>query len=110
MTDRDRLYLEHILEAISRIQQFVEGMDKNGFELNILIQDAVIRNFEIIGEASKRLSSAFTGSHPELPWQDMAGMRDRLIHHYLDVDLDVVWMTIEKDLPVLLETIDKMLK
>lgn len=110
MTDRDRIYLEHVLEAISRIQQFVEGMDKKGFESNILIQDAVIRNFEIIGEAAKRLSAAFTGSHPELPWQDMAGMRDKLIHHYLDVDLDVVWMTIEKDIPVLLETIDKMLR
>lgn len=101
MTQRDKLYLEHILESIGRIEKFTDGISKDDFQNTILIQDAVIRNFEIIGEAAKRLTAAFTQSHPELPWQDMAGMRDKLIHHYLDVDIDVVWKTIEVDLPVL---------
>jgi uncharacterized protein with HEPN domain len=101
MTQRDQLYLEHILESIGRIEQFTDGISKDDFQNTILIQDAVIRNFEIIGEATKRLTAAFTQSHTDLPWQDMAGMRDKLIHHYLDVDIDVVWKTIEVDLPVL---------
>ncbi|HNS18739.1 MAG TPA: DUF86 domain-containing protein [Bacteroidales bacterium] len=73
-----------------------------------MIQDAVIRNIEVIGEATKKITQQFTQSHPDIPWQDMAGMRDKLIHHYLDVDLDVVWRTIEVDLPLLKELISKI--
>jgi uncharacterized protein with HEPN domain len=101
MIKNDQVYLEHILEAISKIENFVNGLTKYDFEHTVLIQDAVIRNFEIIGEATKRISKQFTQSHPEIPWQDMAGMRDKLIHDYLDVDLDVVWKTVEVDIPLL---------
>ena len=73
-----------------------------------MIQDAVIRNFEIIGEATKKISKQFIQSHPEIPWQDMAGMRDKLIHDYLDVDLEVVWKTVEADLPLLKDLITKV--
>ena len=73
-----------------------------------MVQDAVIRNIEIIGEATKKITKQFTQSHPKIPWQDMAGMRDKLIHDYLDVDLDVVWKTVEVDLPLLKEMINNI--
>ena len=108
MIKNDQVYLEHILEAISKIESFVNGLTKFDFDRNVLIQDAVIRNFEIIGEATKKISKQFTQKHSEIPWQDMAGMRDKLIHDYLDVDLDVIWRTIESDLPLLKEMLSKI--
>jgi uncharacterized protein with HEPN domain len=101
MIKNDQVYLEHILESIGKIENFVSGLTQAEFDQNVMIQDAVIRNFEIIGEATKKISKQFTQSHPEVPWQDMAGMRDKLIHDYLDVDLDVLWKTVEEDLPLL---------
>ena len=97
----DKVYLEHILESIDKIEGFIQGITKFDFDQNVMIQDAIIRNIEIIGEATKKLSKQLTQSHPDIPWQDMAGMRDKLIHDYLDVDLDVVWKTVEVDLPLL---------
>ena len=108
MIKNDQVYLEHILEAISKIESFVNGLTKFDFDRNVLIQDAVIRNFEIIGEATKKISKQFTQKHSGIPWQDMAGMRDKLIHDYLDVDLDVIWRTIESDLPLLKEMLSKI--
>ncbi len=108
MIKNDQVYLDHILEAILKIENFVSGISKPEFDRAPLVQDAVIRNFEIIGEATKKISKQFTQSHPEIPWQDMAGMRDKLIHDYLDVDLDVVWRTVEIDLPLLKELISKI--
>jgi len=104
----DSVYLDHILAAISKIEGFTLDITQQDFENSVLIQDAVIRNFEIIGEATKKISKEITQSHPEVPWQDMAGMRDKLIHDYLDVDLDVVWKTIETDLPLLKELISSI--
>jgi len=83
-------------------------LTKFDFDRNVLIQDAVIRNFEIIGEATKKISQQFTQEHSGIPWQDMAGMRDKLIHDYLDVDLDVIWRTIESDLPLLKEMLSQI--
>ena len=104
----DSVYLAHILAAISKIETFTLDITKADFEKSILIQDAVIRNFEIIGEATKKISRNFSQSHPDIPWQDMAGMRDKLIHDYIDVDLDVVWKTIEIDIPLLKELISSL--
>ena len=108
MIKNDHVYLEHILESIKKIEDFVYGITKFEFDRSVLIQDAVIRNIEIIGEATKKISKQFTKSHPEIPWQDMAGMRDKLIHDYLDFDLEVVWKTVESDLPLLKELIQKI--
>ncbi len=104
----DSVYLDHILAAISKIEGFTLDITQQDFENSVLIQDAVIRNFEIIGEATKKISKEFTQSHPDVPWQDMAGMRDKLIHDYIDVDLDVVWKAIETDLPLLKELISSI--
>ena len=108
MIKNDQVYLEHILDAIEKIENFVKDISKFEFDRNTMVQDAVIRNIEIIGEATTKITKQFTQSHSEIPWQDMAGMRDKLIHDYLDVDLDVVWKTIEVDLPLLKEKVSKI--
>ena len=108
MIKTDQVYLEHILEAIVKIENFTQGISRFDFDRNVMIQDAVIRNIEIIGEATKKISKPFTQSHQEVPWSEMAGMRDKLIHDYLDVDLDVVWKTIEVDLPLLNELLSNI--
>jgi uncharacterized protein with HEPN domain len=109
MIKNDQVYLEHILEAIRKIENFTHKITRFDFDGNVMIQDAVIRNIEIIGEATKKISKPFTHSHQEIPWSDMAGMRDKLIHDYLDVDIEVVWKTIEVDLPLLKDMIFKLL-
>ena len=108
MIRNDQAYLEHILEAISKIENFTTAISRIEFERDVMMQDAVIRNIEIIGEATKKISKEFTQSHPEIPWNDMAGMRDKLIHDYLGVDIAVVWKTIEIDLPLLKDLISNI--
>ena len=101
---RLRDYLGHILEAISQIQNYCEDIDEVSFLANRMIQDAVIRNFEIIGEASKnieRVAPEFVTAHPELPLAFAYDMRNLLAHGYYKVDVTVVWKTIERDLPYL---------
>ncbi|GJQ22180.1 MAG: DUF86 domain-containing protein [Bacteroidia bacterium] len=97
----DRVYLEHIRDAITRIEQYTKGIDESEFKREALIQDGVIRQLEIIGEAVKRLSPSFCSSHAHIPWQDIARMRDKLIHDYFGVDIEKVWLTVKEDLPPL---------
>jgi uncharacterized protein with HEPN domain len=97
----DLAYIEHILLSISKIEAFTKNMTRSDFEKNEMVQDAVIRNIEIIGEVSKRISSDFKTSYYEIPWREMSGMRDKLIHDYMGVDIDVVWKSIEIDIPQL---------
>ena len=97
-------YLGHILEAISQIQNYCDDLDEVTFLKNRMIQDAVIRNFEIIGEASKnveRVAPEFVAAHPDLPLAFAYDMRNLLAHGYYKVDVAVVWKTIERDLPFL---------
>ena len=97
-------YLGHILEAILQIQSYCEDIDEVSFLTNRMIQDAVIRNFEIIGEASKnveRVAPEFVAAHPDLPLAFAYDMRNLLAHGYYKVDVSVVWKTIERDLPYL---------
>jgi uncharacterized protein with HEPN domain len=106
-------YLGHILEAVSRIHEYLEDVDEVGFLSNHLVQDAVIRNFEIIGEASKnieRVAPEFVAAHPELPLSFAYDMRNILAHGYYKVDLGVVWKTIERDLPYLKEQVSSAVK
>lgn len=105
-------YLEHILEAINRIQDYCADIDESGFLESHLIQDAVIRNFEIIGEASKNIDHLFpefASSNPDLPLLIAYEMRNVLAHGYFKVDLQIVWKTIEMDLPMIQEQVIKLI-
>ena len=96
-----KLYLNDILEAISLIEDYTRGLEKVDLEKNIQLQDAVIRRFEIIGEATKNIPPSFRKKYPEIPWRDVAGFRDVLIHGYFGVDVNRVWGVIEDYLPEL---------
>lgn len=103
----DRLLLRDVLDAIERISEFTsEGEDS--FKNDRKTQDAVIRNLEIIGEATKGLSHAARAQHPALPWSDMAGMRDKLIHDYAGVDLNIVWNVVEQELPAVHDAVSEL--
>jgi uncharacterized protein with HEPN domain len=104
MSERtDREFLCDIREAISRISAYVAGVEYESFVKDTKTQDAVIRNLEILGEATKNLSEAFRIAHNGVPWRSMAGARDRLIHHYFGVNLDIVWQIISIELPKVTE-------
>jgi uncharacterized protein with HEPN domain len=97
----DLFYIENILQSIDRIQSYISGKDHGTFVSDFITQDAVVRQLEIIGEATKRVSKDFRNNNPGIPWADMAGMRDVLIHDYIDVDLDIVWKTALESIPIL---------
>jgi len=103
-TDIPRLedYLEHIVGAIERIHAFVEGMDEVAFLQDAKTQDAVIRNFEIVGEAARNVlrdHQEYADEHPEIPWLLMITLRNRVAHGYFAVDFELIWRTIHADLP-----------
>ncbi len=105
-------YLGHILQAIERIQRYTADLDEAAFLDSELVQDAVIRNIEIVGEAANnvlRVAAAFAAAHAHIPWQVMYTMRNRVSHGYEQVDLEIVWRTIQGDLPVLHQQIQQAL-
>ena len=108
MSPRDRDALADILTAIRRVQGFPIP-DRETFLASDVLQDAVVRNLEIIGEATQRLSDSCRQQHPLIPWREMAGMRDVLIHAYDRVDLEEVWITLSEQLPALLAQIEPVL-
>ena len=106
-------YLEHIVEAIERIARYLTDTDEVAFLNDQKTQDAVVRNFEIIGEAAhniERYHAAFATAHPEVPWAVVYTMRNRVAHGYFKVDLEMVWKTIHTDLPELHTQIKHLLK
>ena len=103
------LYLNNIKECIENIETYTED-GKAIFLQNRMMQDAVIRNLEIIGEATKRLSPEIRERYPDVPWQKMAGLRDVLIHDYLRVDLEEVWGIVEFNLPEVKAQIDEIIQ
>lgn len=97
-------YLDHILGAIERVQRYTANVDERGFLLDEMLQDAVVRNVEVIGEAAnniQRVDPSFAVKHNEIPWQVMYTMRNRLTHGYDVIDFQIVWKTIQEDLPLL---------
>lgn len=106
-------YLGHILQAIARIQSYCSGLDEAAFLTNTLVQDTVVRNFEIIGEASKNIARSapeFVAAHPDLPLAFAYDMCNLLAHGYHQVDVGVVWRTVEADLPYLHSQISEALR
>jgi uncharacterized protein with HEPN domain len=101
--DRDKLYLQHIVESIKKIRQYTEGITVEDFKKDPLIQDGVVRQLEIIGEAARVMSEETKKKYPDIPWYNISGMRNRLIHEYFQVDIDAVWKTVTEDLQLLLE-------
>lgn len=103
------VFLQHILTAVECIEDFTVGFSKKDFLNSVKTQDAVIRRLEIIGEAAKSLPTLFLEEHQEVPWREMIRMRDKLIHGYFGVDLDIAWNVVEEDIPVLKREVKKIL-
>ncbi len=102
------LFVKDILDCIDKIQEFIGDMDYKQFKDNDLVNSAVIRKLEIIGEASKNIPDFIREKYPEIPWKDMARMRDKIIHFYFGVDYEIVWKVIKERLPELKEKIERV--
>jgi uncharacterized protein with HEPN domain len=106
----DRLYLIHIKECIERIESYIAGKDKRQFLDSTLIQDAIIRNLQVLAESTQRLSDDTKESQNRVDWFKIAGFRNVLVHDYLGIEIERVWNILEKDLPVLKEAVKSMLE
>lgn len=102
----DAVYVEYILTRIQRIDEYVGG-DRNAFFSSTLVQDAVIRNLQVLAESSQRVSDSLKSQLPDIPWRDIAGFRNILVHDYLGVDLDAIWLVVERDLPPLKAALER---
>src|SRR5579883_2783867 len=107
---RDKAFLQDIAQAVERIKTYLAGVDKARFDSDLMLQDAVIRNLEVIGEAVKLLSDEIKNKRTEIPWQSIARMRDKLIHRYFSVDVDIVWQTAIGDLKDLQQCVAELLR
>jgi len=105
-----KVFFKHILDSIATIEEYIKGVSEYKFYSNRQIIDAVVRNFEIIGEATKNLPKSIRANTPYIPWGKMAGMRNNLIHEYFGVDKQEIWKTIKEDLPDLKKEIEILLK
>lgn len=105
-----QVFLKHILDSITWIEKDVRGLSKEDFIVNVPIQDAVIRRIEIIGEAVRNIPADFKKTYPVTPWQNISGMRDKLIHGYFGVDLELIWEVVKKDIPPLKKQINEMVE
>lgn len=105
----DRIYLLHIRDAIQHILEYTVA-GKANFLDDRKTQDAVVRNLEIIGEATRRLASSLKDAHPDISWKPIAGMRDKLIHDYFGINLQLVWDVVERDLPALSHKVSQLLE
>jgi uncharacterized protein with HEPN domain len=97
----DKLYLIHIAECIERIESYVSGVDKKEFMNSSFIQDAVIRNLQVMAESSQRLSDRIKQTQTEIDWYKIAGLRNVLVHDYLGIDMETVWNIVENEIPAL---------
>lgn len=109
MNERDRLFLEDVVEAIEAIQRYA-AVGADAFRADELVQDGIIRRLEIIGEAVKNLSAELTVREPAVPWKEAARTRDLLIHGYFRVNLGIVWSVVENDLPMLKQHVLRILE
>jgi uncharacterized protein with HEPN domain len=109
MKKDDTVYLQHILDAIHRIETYTHGISKEKYLQDSLLQDGAVRQLEIIGEASTNLSQEFQEKHSEIPWGQIIGLRNRIVHAYFDINLDVTWDIVHGDIPELKKQIEHIL-
>jgi uncharacterized protein with HEPN domain len=103
------VFLVHILESIHLIEEYSLNVTQTKFRKNNSLQDAIIRRLEIIGEAVKNIPTSFKTKHPDIPWRQIAGMRDILIHKYFDVDLLLTWKVVKHELPLIKKKLSAIL-
>lgn len=101
MNKLDIIYIYHIRDSINKIYEYTESISEEVFKSKSIYQDSVIRQIEIIGEAASKLSNSFKEKHPDIPWKNIIGMRNKLIHDYFGIDINAVWKTVTSDIPVL---------
>jgi uncharacterized protein with HEPN domain len=106
----DHAYLMHIRDSLHEVQTFIQGESYESFLENRMVQNAVMRSFEVVGEAARRVSTELRRAHPEVPWRLMSDFRNKLIHDYFGLDLAVIWRTATEDTPVLLQQIEELTK
>jgi len=106
---RDREYIIDILESAKLAIDYIGEKSKEDFFLDNQCQDAVVRRIEVIGEAARRISDETRTAYTELPWSDMIGMRNLMVHEYDDIDIAIVWETVINDLPLLIDSLEKIL-
>ncbi len=109
MENKDLVRLNHMLDSTQAILSFTKGKRRTSLDANRLLLSAILRELEIIGEAASRISEATKKKHPNLPWKELVGMRNRLIHAYFDVDHDIIWKTIREYLPSFLQELEEIL-
>jgi len=110
MKKNSKIFLTHILNSINLVEEYLKGKSKLDFLNSIQLQDSVIRRIEIIGEAIKNIPNDIKKNYNQIPWKEITGMRDILIHQYFGVDLDLTWQVIDKDLPRLKRQISDISK
>lgn len=101
-----KLYLQDILTSINNIEEYVKGMTFNAFVRDDKTMHAVVRNFEIIGEAAKNMPPELITKYPDVPWKEMVSMRNKVLHEYFGVDTEILWKTIQEDIPSLKEQVE----
>jgi uncharacterized protein with HEPN domain len=107
--DPTEVFLNHVLDSIRLIESYSTGLTKDEFERTAEKQDAIVRRLEVIGEAVKNLPPELRARYPQVPWRQIAGTRDKLIHQYFSIDLDLTWQIVQSDLPVLGREITRIL-
>jgi uncharacterized protein with HEPN domain len=100
-----KIFLEHIIESIQLIEKYAHHLTAEKFQTDIAMQDAIMRRLEIVGEAVKNIPASFKAHHPDIPWKQMAGMRDILIHEYFSVDVSLTWAVVQNELPAVKKNI-----
>ena len=110
MSNRDDIVrIQHMLDAVQKITEFIQGRTRADLDVDEKLTLALIRLLEVVGEAAKSVSSPLRERYPQIPWREIAGTRDRLIHGYFDIDMDIIWKIVSQDLPPLISEIKKML-
>ncbi len=110
MHSKDRIRLQHILDEAAEVSKYTDALSFEEFVIDGKTTRAVIRSIEVIGEAASKISIDFREGYPDIPWQKIIGMRNRLIHVYFDIDYNVIWQTVKENLPPLIEQLQLILK